>query len=124
MLIGARNYREIASHAADIPKHLLKKPGAEWEGPGAPGNSRRTSRAAPNRFPACSPGRLHPGTTPAGNSVQSCSDPPSGDNAERVPSLFRKTPGSNLAHVTMFAIAFTRAAGRVYPCLRIRAAAS
>jgi predicted transposase YbfD/YdcC len=30
MLAGARNYREIASHAADIPQHLLKKLGAEW----------------------------------------------------------------------------------------------
>ena len=30
MLAGAKNYREIACHAADIPQHLLKKMGAEW----------------------------------------------------------------------------------------------
>jgi predicted transposase YbfD/YdcC len=30
MLAGARNYREIACHAADIPQQLLKKMGAEW----------------------------------------------------------------------------------------------
>ena len=30
MLAGAKNYREIAGHAADIPQHLLKKMGAEW----------------------------------------------------------------------------------------------
>lgn len=30
MLAGAANYREIASHAADIPQPLLKKLGAEW----------------------------------------------------------------------------------------------
>ena len=29
-LAGAKNYREIASHAADIPQSLLKKLGAEW----------------------------------------------------------------------------------------------
>ena len=29
-LAGARNYREIASHAADIPQPVLKKLGAEW----------------------------------------------------------------------------------------------
>ena len=29
-LAGAKNYREIASHAADIPQPLLKKLGAEW----------------------------------------------------------------------------------------------
>ena len=27
MLAGAKNYREIAGHAADIPQHLLKKMG-------------------------------------------------------------------------------------------------
>ncbi len=31
MLAGAKNYREIAGHAADIPQHLLKKMGAEWD---------------------------------------------------------------------------------------------
>ena len=30
MLAGAKNYREIAGHAADIPQPLLKKLGAEW----------------------------------------------------------------------------------------------
>ena len=30
MLAGARNYREIACHAADVPQQLLKKMGAEW----------------------------------------------------------------------------------------------
>jgi DDE_Tnp_1-associated len=30
MLAGARNYREIAGHAADIPQPVLKKLGAEW----------------------------------------------------------------------------------------------
>ncbi len=30
MLAGAKNYREIVGHAADIPQHLLKKMGAEW----------------------------------------------------------------------------------------------
>ena len=30
MLAGAKNYREIAGHAADIPQHLLEKMGAEW----------------------------------------------------------------------------------------------
>jgi predicted transposase YbfD/YdcC len=30
MLAGARNYREIASHAADIPQPLLRKLGASW----------------------------------------------------------------------------------------------
>ena len=30
MLAGAKNYREIASHAADISQSLLKKLGAEW----------------------------------------------------------------------------------------------
>jgi hypothetical protein len=30
MLGGAKNYREIAGHAADIPQPLLKKMGAEW----------------------------------------------------------------------------------------------
>ena len=30
MLAGAKNYREIAGHAADIPQHLLRKLGAEW----------------------------------------------------------------------------------------------
>ena len=30
MLAGAKNYREIASHAADLPQSLLKKLGAEW----------------------------------------------------------------------------------------------
>ena len=30
MLAGAKNYREIASHAADIPQPLLKKLGAQW----------------------------------------------------------------------------------------------
>jgi predicted transposase YbfD/YdcC len=30
MLAGAKNYREIAGHAADIPQALLKKLGAEW----------------------------------------------------------------------------------------------
>jgi predicted transposase YbfD/YdcC len=30
MLAGAKNYREIAGHAADIPQSLLKKLGAEW----------------------------------------------------------------------------------------------
>jgi predicted transposase YbfD/YdcC len=29
-LAGAKNYRELASHAADIPQLLLKKMGAEW----------------------------------------------------------------------------------------------
>ena len=29
-LAGAKNYREIAGHAADIPQALLKKLGAEW----------------------------------------------------------------------------------------------
>ena len=29
-LAGAKNYREIAGHAADIPQPLLKKLGAEW----------------------------------------------------------------------------------------------
>lgn len=29
-LAGAKNYREIAGHAADIPQSLLKKLGAEW----------------------------------------------------------------------------------------------
>ena len=29
-LAGAKNYREIASHAADIPQLLLKKLGAGW----------------------------------------------------------------------------------------------
>ena len=29
-LAGAKNYREIASHAADMPQPLLKKLGAEW----------------------------------------------------------------------------------------------
>jgi predicted transposase YbfD/YdcC len=29
-LVGAKNYREIAGHAADIPQPLLKKLGAEW----------------------------------------------------------------------------------------------
>ena len=29
-LAGAKNYREIASHAADIPQPVLKKLGAEW----------------------------------------------------------------------------------------------
>jgi predicted transposase YbfD/YdcC len=30
MLAGAKNYREIAGHAADIPQPLLRKLGAEW----------------------------------------------------------------------------------------------
>ena len=30
MLGGAKNYREIACHGADVPQHLLKKMGAEW----------------------------------------------------------------------------------------------
>ena len=30
MLAGAKNYREIAGHAADIPQHLLEKMGAGW----------------------------------------------------------------------------------------------
>ncbi len=30
MLAGAKNYREIVGHAADISQHLLKKLGAEW----------------------------------------------------------------------------------------------
>lgn len=30
MLAGAKNYREIAGHAADIPQRLLGKLGAEW----------------------------------------------------------------------------------------------
>jgi predicted transposase YbfD/YdcC len=30
MLAGAKNYREIASHAADIPQPLLRQLGAEW----------------------------------------------------------------------------------------------
>ena len=30
MLAAAKNYREIAGHAADIPQPLLKKLGAEW----------------------------------------------------------------------------------------------
>jgi predicted transposase YbfD/YdcC len=30
MLAGAKNYREIARHAADIPQPLLRKLGAEW----------------------------------------------------------------------------------------------
>lgn len=30
MLAGAKNYREIASHAADMPQSLLRKLGAEW----------------------------------------------------------------------------------------------
>ena len=30
MLAGAKNYREIAGHAADMPQSLLKKLGAEW----------------------------------------------------------------------------------------------
>lgn len=30
MLAGAKNYREIAGHAADLPPALLKKMGAEW----------------------------------------------------------------------------------------------
>jgi len=29
-LAGARNYREIAGHAADVPQPLLKKLGAKW----------------------------------------------------------------------------------------------
>jgi predicted transposase YbfD/YdcC len=31
MLAGAKNYREIASHAADLSQSLLKKLGAEWD---------------------------------------------------------------------------------------------
>ena len=30
MLAGAKNYREIAGHAADMPQSLLRKLGAEW----------------------------------------------------------------------------------------------
>src|SRR5271157_4191696 len=30
MLAGAKNYREIAGHAADMPQSLLGKLGAEW----------------------------------------------------------------------------------------------
>ena len=30
MLAGAKNYREIGSHAADMPQDLLKKLGAKW----------------------------------------------------------------------------------------------
>jgi len=30
LLAGAKNYREIAGHAADIPQPLLRKLGAEW----------------------------------------------------------------------------------------------
>ena len=30
MFASAKNYREIAGHAADIPQHLLEKMGAEW----------------------------------------------------------------------------------------------
>lgn len=30
MLAGAKNYREVASHAADMPQSLLRKLGAEW----------------------------------------------------------------------------------------------
>ncbi len=29
-LAGARNYREIGGHAADVPQPLLKKLGAKW----------------------------------------------------------------------------------------------
>jgi hypothetical protein len=29
-LVGAENYREIGSHAADMPQGLLKKIGAKW----------------------------------------------------------------------------------------------
>ena len=31
MLAGAKNYREIAGHAADMPQPLLKKLGAKWD---------------------------------------------------------------------------------------------
>lgn len=65
-LVGAKNYREIASHATEMPQELLRKLGSEWcwFGRRYKYPSKSTIRNVPGRRRRLSPGssRRIPGT--------------------------------------------------------------